>query len=840
MIPNQLKKEEFRFVLLKEKDKIPFEKDWQTTTNYKFNDQKLIDHIKSGGNYGCIGGFGKLLIIDFDDKVFEKEVKPLLPETMTVLTGSGGTHLYYFCENTTSFKVLDQEKNTLADIQGKGKQVVAPGCTHPNGNKYQVLNDSEIKKISYNNLQLVFSKYMKKNKVKNQNKLTEDRIVEQIKREIGISSVMNEYGYDNSRNPTMCQLGHGSKGGACFSWNNELWNCFHCDEGGDVFNFVMKHDNCEFVEAKRKLMQIGGIEEVKVEPGNKIDDIKNEVITQLLLKKRNTATEIIRDYIINNNHIYTTRDDEKSEMWIYQNGIYRPNGKTFIKEMCREILDAGYTTTLCNSVIAKVEVDTFIEQEDLFINENVDLVPVQNGILNLRRRELMEFSPKYRFFNKLPSTYNKSKDCPMIKNFFRSILRSEEDYIVMQELFGYLLYRDYKIEKAFMMLGNGRNGKGKTIELMKRFLGSDNTSNIPLQTIETNDFAMSELFNKMANLSADISKTALKETGKFKSLTGHDLISAPRKFLKNVNFVNYAKMIFCANDLPMTYDTSDGFFDRWVMIDFIYKFLSQKEIDILNTQEKVNPERIKQADTEMIDKISTQEELDGLLNWALDGLDRLMENNDFSTSTSGIEVKNKWLRKSSSILAFIMDCVEVKDDSKVPKAEFRTEYAKYCRKHKISPVTEKFMANALAINLGVGEERIAFGNERLRCWVGIILKKTSKNGEKTESLKNPCPDVHPVHGFSPLGKNLKNCYSPKNGGLPGHPGHHYQTGVEKTDDLNLKHQDILFHLDKFGKNGIISIQQLIEDLGKEAEPLIEKMQKDGILHQPRSGFIKKL
>ena len=32
-----------------------------------------------------------------------------------------------------------------------------------------------------------------------------------------------------------------------------------------------------------------------------------------------------------------------------------------------------------------------------------------------------------------------------------------------------------------------------------------------------------------------------------------------RKFKTRVKFINYAKMIFSANEVPMTYDLSDGF-----------------------------------------------------------------------------------------------------------------------------------------------------------------------------------------------------------------------------------------------------------------------------------------
>jgi len=57
------------------------------------------------------------------------------------------------CDECKSFKILDEDKNTLVDIQGKGKQVIAPGSIHPNGNRYEVFEDNEIAKISLRSLQ---------------------------------------------------------------------------------------------------------------------------------------------------------------------------------------------------------------------------------------------------------------------------------------------------------------------------------------------------------------------------------------------------------------------------------------------------------------------------------------------------------------------------------------------------------------------------------------------------------------------------------------------------------------------------------------------------------------
>lgn len=64
-------------------------------------------------------------------------------ETMTVRTGSGGLHLYYQVEIDHPKKVVIFDPTGtkhLGEVQAYGQYVVAPGCRHPNGNLYRVLN----------------------------------------------------------------------------------------------------------------------------------------------------------------------------------------------------------------------------------------------------------------------------------------------------------------------------------------------------------------------------------------------------------------------------------------------------------------------------------------------------------------------------------------------------------------------------------------------------------------------------------------------------------------------------------------------------------------------------
>lgn len=442
------------------------------------------------------------------------------------------------------------------------------------------------------------------------------------------------------------------------------------------------------------------------------------VITLIALKKRSEATETIAKMFLKNEKVYTTRDDERSECWIYKEGIYVPQARTYIRECCRNLLKEVFTGQLANEIISKIEADTYIDQEDFFKEEPPNLIAVKNGILDLNTKELKPFDPNKKFFSKLSIDYIPNKKCKSIKDFFDSLFKNKEEVKVIQEIFGFLLYKEYFLEKAIMMLGSGRNGKGKTLELMKRFIGVENCAEISLESMEKDIYGAGELFKKSANLCGDLSKGALKHTGEFKKLTGRDLLSAPRKFKTRVQFVNYAKMIFSCNELPYTYDITEAFFNRWLILDFPFTFLPQQEIDLLD-----DDENIKLRDPNIIDKISTEEEMEGLLNWAIEGLDRLRDKKSFSFSPSTEETKNKWMRKSNSCLAFVMDYVEENPEGYVIKSDFKRFYTAYCREHKIQIASEKVIKNILTTVAGADEDRRKIDEQQKYIWCGIRIKE---------------------------------------------------------------------------------------------------------------------
>jgi len=739
-IPQQLKQRGIKFVLLEKQGKKPFQMKWQMKV-IEFDNPELLAHITSGGNYGVMGGGEKkLVIVDFDDEKTQEECMKKLPETFTVKTGRGMFHLYYFSNNDVSFKAFNESMDTLVDVQGDVKQCVGPGSIHPNGNPYEVIKDIPIAFVDYAELKATISIYDKNPKREEKpvkeyqkEKHLEDNFIDDVKRKVSIKDVLDWIGVDTSRNPTQCPF-HDSSGGKCLGFKHEVCHCFHCDEGWNIFSLIMDYKKCNFKESLEIAAKLGNmeseleesrkryIEKLRANDRQEYQQTKMSFL-EIIADKDNRerwaeASELLVDFILKKMWIYTTKDDIKSEVWIYKDGIYVSQGKSEIKEFLRNLLGNFYSIYVYNLVMAKIEPDTFIDIDKFFKSSYPNEVPVLNGILNITTLQLSEYNPEKIFFNKMPVLFDPSKKCTKIDNFLSEVLANEEDKKVFYELIGSALLDEYKYEKAFMLHGAGRNGKSKTIELLKRLFGMENCCSIQLSSLDPESFSISELFGKRLNLAGDIGSQDLKETNMFRSLTGRDFISAKRKFLRNLHFTNSANFVFACNTLPMVYDLSKGFWERWVLLDYPYTFVRKDEYD--TAEDKKN---LKVRDEDILNKITSPDEMSGLLNEGILGLKRLSDNKGFSTTQGSEQVKQTWIRRSNSFIAFCFDMIVDEYDGRISKKALRKKYAEYCRTHKVSPKSDFVVKKVLQENFGASEVtgQTEFG-VRNDFWEGIRWK----------------------------------------------------------------------------------------------------------------------
>jgi putative DNA primase/helicase len=402
------------------------------------------------------------------------------------------------------------------------------------------------------------------------------------------------------------------------------------------------------------------------------------------------AEELMQQY-----RFITMRDNE--QMYVWRNGCYRPYAESLIKEECRLRLGEDFRTNRVNEVIDFVRASSFRDRSE----EPPQLIPLLNGVLDIETMELKPHSPEYLFFNLLPVEYNPTAKCPAVEKFLGEVAGCREDVDILLEVVAFCLYREYFIAKALMLVGEGCNGKSTFLNLVKTFLGKENVAGRSLQDLEENRFAKADLNHKLANIYADLPDRALWRTGTFKMLTGRDLIAAERKFQQSFIFENYAKLLFSANKVPEAYDDSDAFFRRWIIVVFPNQFVNDK------------------ADPHILKKLTTPEELSGLLNLVIPALKRLLERGQFSYSKTTEEIREDYIRKSSPIGAFVMDCLAVDSDAFIPKQELFNVFAEYCRVRKIPCVTKDTFFKNLPQHVAVIDHRPKLEGVRVVTFKGV-------------------------------------------------------------------------------------------------------------------------
>ena len=409
--------------------------------------------------------------------------------------------------------------------------------------------------------------------------------------------------------------------------------------------------------------------------------------------------KLLADKIMNQHPFLTMMDNQ--DLFVYVDGFYQPFGEIIVKKRCKDLLLDEYRKNRAGEVIEYIKVSTLTRRRE----EPPNLIPLENGVLDIDVMELKPYSPDLMFFNKIPVKYNPEATCPKIDKFHSEITNGKEDIKILEEMIGFCLYRDYFIAKALMLVGDGANGKSTWLSLVKRFLGPENVSGRSLQDLEEHRFAKADLHTKLANIYADLPDKALHRTGMFKMLTGRDVITAERKFQQPFNFVNYDKLLYSANKVPEVYDDTTAFFRRWIIEVFPNEFIGAN------------------ADPHILEKLTTEEGLSGLLNKALVALKRLLETGQFSYSKTTEEIREDYIRKSSPIAAFVMDCLEVDSDAFIEKKALYNEFAEYCRGRSLPTVVQDTFFKNLPQHAVVSDFRPQIkGQGRLYSFKGLRYK----------------------------------------------------------------------------------------------------------------------
>lgn len=374
---------------------------------------------------------------------------------------------------------------------------------------------------------------------------------------------------------------------------------------------------------------------------------------------------ILAQYLAENMNIIFTRGN----IYQYCNGVYKMLKDEEVKSIIYSKLNRNYSiSSHVMDVLEQLKIQILFDASLLDGPHLLRTINFKNGLFDIENRKLNPHSLEFYSTFQVDANYNPTADCPHFKKFIAQSMNND-DILIAQELLGYLLLPTTIAEKAFILYGPGRSGKSTFLKLIEFILGKEHYSSISMQDL-ADKFKPALLVDKLANIFADLPNKRLEDTGIFKAIVSGDTIVVQDKFGKPFPFNNKARLIFSCNELPANYfDRTDGFFRRLIILPFLNQ-VPESEIDPFLL-------------------LKLQSEVEGIIQWALEGLDRLIKNKfQFTKSDSTKKLLDEYRKESNNVIWFIEEYCEFIPGEKEYSQSLYQSYKRKCEENGKQPISQ--------------------------------------------------------------------------------------------------------------------------------------------------------
>jgi P4 family phage/plasmid primase-like protien len=295
----------------------------------------------------------------------------------------------------------------------------------------------------------------------------------------------------------------------------------------------------------------------------------------------------------------------------------------------------------------------------------LDHVCIWNGVLDLSDKDhpmLMRHSPSYRLLQSIPAEYVPGATSEELDSFVASILHPD-DIRTWWQLAGYCLWPRYEYKAIGLLVGPPDSGKSQLLDLLKYFLSPENCSAVDINELTDNQFAVSLLAGRFANICGDTSaEIELVRSSMLKKLSSGDTVKAEQKGRQGFEFTNIAKLFFAVNQFPVVRRPDEGFFRRFVVLPCEASF---------------------QAGVNAIPGIGRKLGSDpkvrsAMLNRGLEGLADLRTLGDFYRSETQKTALSNFKADADSIYDFWRDATEDNADAVIPLDALYDAYMRWC------------------------------------------------------------------------------------------------------------------------------------------------------------------
>ena len=357
--------------------------------------------------------------------------------------------------------------------------------------------------------------------------------------------------------------------------------------------------------------------------------------------------------------------------------------------------------------------NTELDKDDFLIN-------CRNCVLDLSEDQpkVLEHNADLLLSKICNASYNPTADCTLWEKTVNEIMQGDTAKIkYLQKMSGRFLTGDTSEEEFYIFFGaTTRNGKSTITEILLYLLGDYATTISPESlAIKANKDSrtaspdIAKLAGTRLVVASEPPRRMLFDSSLVKTLTGRDTVSARFLHENEFQFKPKFKLILNSNYLPVISDKTVFSSNRVKVVPFERHFTEKEQNKHLKEQ--------------------LQQEIDGILNWCIQGLSSYRKEG-LEPPTAVQIATHEYSEDSDKIGKFISECLE-KSDQNLAAKDVYEKYAQWCN------------------DCGLGiDGRTSFYEElktkNLLSKTGTVTGKTVKNVIKGYSFVDET--FHPVNG----------------------------------------------------------------------------------------------
>ncbi|MCH7666118.1 MAG: NTP-binding protein [Acidobacteria bacterium] len=291
-----------------------------------------------------------------------------------------------------------------------------------------------------------------------------------------------------------------------------------------------------------------------------------------------------------------------------------------------------------------------------------DFISLSNGLLWVPGRALLDPTPDFFTFTALPFEYDADAPRPdhwleFVEGLWPNDPAPRE---TLQEWTGLLLTTITRFQKILLLVGPPRSGKGVWSRVVRQLVGPRNYHALTLRSL-ADSFGAQALIGKSvvvatdARLSSRVDGIAVAE--RLLAISGEDSPAVQRKCLPDWEGTLSSRFTLLTNELPQITDASGALTSRFIVLRLTESHLDKEDLEL---EPRLVPE------------------LPGILNWGLDGLDRLLKRGHFVQPESARELVEQLTELGSPIGAFLEEQCEICEDFEVERSSLFDRWDEWC------------------------------------------------------------------------------------------------------------------------------------------------------------------